>query len=619
LEVVPVSKVLGEHPKRLTAPKLSALQADDTLYTVLGMQPPGRIRITNDSIGHADAAASAALVGDFFRLALEMKSRPALVVCPEYSVPWEVLLKLLESGAGPERGKLWVLGCESLPLGQLTVYRERLGERVITIDEGEGGRPITTQRYRNPLVYLFRASSEVDGKEHLVMLVQYKTVVSGDEGNTEARGMLPGNAVYVFGTPPGEVRLMTLICSDVFDVQDKDILPYYDGLLLLHIQLNNNPRHALYKPYRAKVFGYAGRTELFCLNWAGDVVVVEEGGATIANWNNIGGSAWYSRSGQVDFSDAKVAENHSHGMYYTRARVLRAHALHLHYAPRVFFIESTKVFHHGVIAARTHLTGPRALCTYVWDAGQKTWLLADTKEKRPADGFSQMVASVSHGTCDMTDLENVYATGPVAVERALAISSGEFGPKPEWFEAANIDSMQVCEQEIVRRLTVTLDPDGADFRSRRMSSARALCQLREANFSWPHEVEFLKDGFSLAWSKAMPNRNVVTPDGKRHATVIFAGQLGDPRVVETIDHRARQTLCGHLPEPEHVLSEDEEREYRKRHFAQVPRLCVLYGTALGTVVYSNPLSTAIASPAGANAVDISIPAQRKRTDAGEQI
>lgn len=212
MEVVPVSNVLGEDPRRLLPPRLTALQADDALYTVLSLQPKGRIRITEGSIGHADAAAAAILAIDFFRLAMEAK--PDLLVSPEYSVPWEVLLQLLERGAGPERGKLWVLGCESLPLRQLTAYRERLGERVVIVDEGEEG-PITTQRYRNPLVYLFRTASEVDGAEHLVMLVQYKTVVSGDESNTEARGMLPGKAVYVFGHRPAEVHLMTEVAPVV--------------------------------------------------------------------------------------------------------------------------------------------------------------------------------------------------------------------------------------------------------------------------------------------------------------------------------------------------------------------------------------------------------------------
>jgi hypothetical protein len=612
MELVPISTALAQHAKRLRAPKLSALQADDTLYTVLCLQPPGRVRITDDAIGHSEVAEWCEQVGDFFRLVLDLESEPDLVVCPEYSVPWEALLQFLERGGRPQRGKLWALGCESLLLRQLDAYRERLGDRVIVIDEGEGPRPITTQRFRNPLVYLFVSPSDFDGGDHLVMLVQYKTEASGDAVNTEARGMLPGNAVYVFGQPPSEVRLMTLICSDVFGLRDKDIVAYYDGLLLLHIQLNNNPRHALYKPYRVKLFGYAGRTELLCLNWAADVVVVDERGGECAEWHNIGGSAWYSSSAQLDSSDATVSKNHAHGLYYTRARA--AHVLQLHYSARAFLIEATKVFHHGVIAPRTHLTGPRALSTYVWDAGASAWQVANEKRSQPADGFSELLARVGHGTCDMSDLENVYAVSPMHVERTLAISAGEFGPKLNWYHASNVDSMQLCEQEILRRLTVTLDPQGDEFRSRRMASARTICDLRQAAFQWPTEVEFLKDGFSLTWSEAAPNRNVVARDG-RFATVIYVGQLGDPGVVEKIDQRARQTL-GAVPEAEQLLSAEDERARRKKHLAQVARLCVLYGTATGTMVYSNPASTAIASPVGASAVDISVPAQRKPNTAG---
>lgn len=150
-----------------------------------------------------------------------------------------------------------------------------------------------------------------------------------------------------------------------------------------------------------------------------------------------------------------------------------------------------------------------------------------------------------------------------------------------------------------------------------MSSARALCELRTANFQWPREVKFLENGYSLTWTNALPNRNVVTPDGK-YATVIFAGHGGDPKALEKIDQRARQTLGGRIPEPEHVLSEDEERARRRLHYAQVPRLCVLYGTAAGAAIYTNPQSTTIALPAGASPVDISVPAPRKQDNGGAQ-
>lgn len=613
MDIVPVEQILSAHPMRLAHPRLAALQADDTLYTVLALQPEGRIRITDSSIGHADVAGAAEKIRAFLDLAMGMERKPDLVVCPEYSVPWEVLLQLIESGAGPQTGKLWVLGCESLPLGQLQAYRERLRDRAIIIDEGEAGAVITTQRYRNPLVYLFTTQSGLDATEHLVMLVQYKTATSGDRGNTESKGMLVGNTIYVFGRQPGEVRLITLICSDVFALTKEQIDAYYDGLLLLHIQLNNDPRHLLYKEYRPKLFAYGSdRTELLCLNWGAGVVSISGEEATELEWKNIGGSAWYLRPQGFDSSDRHVSENHKHGLYYTRYEPVRVHALQFHYAPCVFHLEVTKVFHHAVLKPKTHLIGPRALGAFHWVHNLKQWWPPEKVDDWPADGFSKLLAGACNGV-DLADLAGVYGQGPVDVERVLAISAGEFGPKENWYEAPNIDSVQLCQHEIVRRITVTLDPEGAAFRSSRLATAHTLAALRAAGHSWPKEVEFLRTGFKLRWSQAFPHRNVEANDGTL-ATVIYAGQFGDPVQLERIDQKARQTLAGHIPEPLKALSAEGLREHRKQHYAKVARLCILYSSGAAIKTFTSPMSAAINSPAGASHVDISVPAARHVAD-----
>lgn len=607
LNIVPVEAVLAAHPMQLAHPQLTVLQANDALYTVLALQPAGRIRVTDSSIGHADAASAAEKIKGFLELASAQERKPDLVVCPEYSVPWEVLLRLVESDVGPEVGKLWALGCESLPLGQLDSYRQRLGDKAVIIDQGEIGAVVTTQRYRNPLVYLFRARSGIDGAQRLVMLVQYKTTTSGDAENTEARGMLPGSSVYLFGRLPEEVRLMTLICSDVFGFTDDLLRTYYDGLLLLHVQLNNDPRHILYKQYRPRLFAYGDRTELLCLNWAAGVVVVAENGATHP-WDNIGGSAWYLRPQGLDVSDAHIVENHRQGLYYTRYEPIRAHALQFHYAERAFLLEATKVFHHGVDKPKSHLSGPRVIGTFHWSHESTKWLPPSLPEEEPVDGFSELLERVSNGV-DMTDLAAVYRSGPVDVERVLAISAGEFGPKENWYVAPNVDSMQLCQQEIVQRITVTLDPKGAVFRSKRMAAARTLAALRERGYPWPKQVEFLRGGFTLRWTQALPHRNVEATDGTR-ATVIYAGQVGDPTQLELLDRKARQTLAGRVPEPTRELSHEELREHTRQHYAQVPRLCIVYSSGVDIETYSSPLRAAINSPAGASPVDISVPAPR---------
>lgn len=616
MEIVPVEGVLAAHAMQLVHPKLTALQADDTLYTVLALQPEGRIRITDTGIGHADAANASEKMRGFFDLVLGMENNPDLVVCPEYSVPWEVLLQLIESGAGPQTGKLWVLGCESLRLGHLQAYRERLGDRAIVIDEGDAGAIITTQRYRNPLVYLFRTQSGLDGTERLVMLVQYKTATSGDAHNTEARGMLTGNAVYLFGRPPGEVRLATLICSDVFALTDEHIKTYYDGLLLIHVQMNNAPRHILYKQYRPQLFQCDGRTELFCLNWAAGIISVAGDGAADHPWNNIGGSAWYLRSPGFDYSDGTTAGNHKHGLYYTWYKPVHVHALQFHYGPRAFYLEVTKVFHHAVPKPKSHLVGPRALETFQWSQGASRWQSPATPEEEPSDGFSDLLGRVGAGV-DLTDLETIYAANPVNVERVLAISAGELGPNENWHDAPNVDSMQLCEHEIVRRVTVTLDPQGAGFRSNRIATALALAALRTDGYAWPMEVEFLRMGFRLRWSRAFPHRNVEAENGTL-ATVIYAGPLGDPAQLDRVDRRVRHTLAGPVPESLRELSAEEFREHRRQHFARVPRLCIVYSSGAHIKTHRSLLLASITSPAGASSVDISVPALRTAAEGSQE-
>jgi hypothetical protein len=614
LNIVSVETVLAKDPLKLVPPSLLALQASETLYTVLALQPQGRIQIDDNGIRNADAADVSEKIRRFFDLALEMPQMPDLLICPEYCVPWDVLLRLIESGAGPKPGKLWVLGCESLPLGQLQTYRERLGDRAVIIDEGETDAVITTQRYRNPLVYLFTTNSRLDEKQHLVMLVQYKTAPSGDQRNTEARGMLAGQDVYLFGTPPSEVRLMTLVCSDVFGLTDKEIKDYYDGLLLLHVQLNPNPRHTLYKQYRPRFFACGGRTELFCLNWAAGIAIVRADGGPDHAWNNIGGSAWYLRPTTFDCSDETIGTNHKQGFYYTWYKPLHVHALHLHYEPRVFHFVATKVFHHGVERPRSYLLGPRIQRTFHWSEANKEWAPSAKTEELPVDGFTELLAGAGTDV-SLEDLATVYAGSPIDVERVLAIAAGEFGPSANWYEPQNIDSMQLCEDEVVRRITVTIDPDARSFRSLRISAARQIAALRSTAFTWPSEVGCLQQGFTFGWSKDSPTRNVTAADGTL-ATAIYLGAVGDPDQLERLDQRARQTVAGHPPEPAKELSEEELREHRRAHFARVQRLCILYTHGADLRVYRSANAAPITSPAGSSPVDITVPAAPRSADAG---
>lgn len=612
MEIVPVEQRLKR--ERLDPPRLNALQADDSLYTVLAHQPPGRIRIALDSIGHADSVEAKQRTAAFLQLAAMAGSQPDLVVSPEYSVPWEALLEAIEQGVVPEEGKLWVLGCESLPLCGLDVVRQRLGERAIVLDDDVFPGARTTQQYRNPLVYVFLTKCSTDQSVRLVLLVQYKTEPSGDPENTEATGMLPGVYIYAFGTLPSEVRLITLICSDVFGFKQELIDQYYKGLLLLHIQLNKRPRHILYKKYRQELFAANSETELLCLNWADNVVSVDQNGGNEYQWENICGSAWYLCSPETNLSDEAILENHRHGIYYTRHESIRAHAFQFHYRPRVFLFQATKVFHHAIPKPRSIRTGPKALKTFVWAQDQNSWVEPRTSAELPDDGFSEQLKRVSAGGVTLDDLWDLYRTGPLAVERTMAITAGQFGVRADWHAPPRIDSMRLCEQEVVRRVTVIQDPapEATQFRSSRFASTRAVAELRKVGYAWPAAVEALRQGFTFNWSQKYPNRNVIANDGTL-ATVVHAGLIGAFQELDLLDQQVRRTLAGPPPEPERVLSQEQEKQFAQDHYAtRAERFCIVYADATGTKHFLSGRGTSFTRPGGQSAVDIGIPSFTRR-------
>lgn len=605
MEVVPVEEKLRS--VSLCHPTLNALQADDTLYTMLALQPEGKILITDSFIGNADAAEAKQRILLFIRQVGQ--TQPDVLVCPEYSVPWDALIESIEAGIAPQTGKLWVVGCESLPLTKLQEYRERLAPLAIVLDDDVSAKEKTTQQYRNPLTYVFKTRSEDGATERLVLLVQYKTAASGDPGNTEATGMLPGKYIYRFGRAPQEVRLMTLICSDVFSFSRELITQHYQGLLLLHIQLNNSPRHITYKRYRQELFEFGGDTEVLCLNWADNIISFhgDEKGGT--KWENIGGSAWYLRPPEMDISDEGIKENHRHGVYYTSHYPIRAHALQFHYRPRAFLLQSTKVIHHGIPKPRSTRAGPRALKTFIWSAANSSWSEAMEAAHLPDDGFKRLLDSVVIAPTDLSDVLSLYANGPATAERAMAVSAGEFGPKQTWYQPSNIDSMRLCEQEIVRRVTITQDPapEAVAFRSTRLGAVKFIAELRADGYAWPAPVEALRQGFNFHWSGNVPNRNVVAADGT-YATVIHAGMPGDLRILDVIDQRVRKTLAGPPPEPDRALSEEEEKTRLKRHFVtKAERLCILYSTATGPKHFVSTRTLSFTAPAVQSAVDYTVP------------
>lgn len=518
----------------LQYPTLEVLQATNNPYTALLVQPEAVVTVRDDYIRNADPGGARQL---FTSVAREARERAVeLLVTPEYSFPWESIEELLDSGSGPARGQLWVLGCESLALSDLGGLKQRFSQWAEVLHEPLR-QPFATARYLDPLVYLFTTQSLGSDLDRTVMIVQFKTAPSGDPGNIEATHMACGNDVYLFGRD-NEVRLLSLICSDAFAFTDELVDQHYDGVLLLHLQLNDSPRHETYMRYRRRLYDFdSDRTELICLNWAENITFDLEEGVANSKKKNISASAWHSKSMKLGTDDQHIERNHRKGLYYTRDREQRRHMLHFSYEPAAFLLQATKVRHHAVSAALSRRLGPKLTNVLRWDYDSLAW----AEDNGPAnDGFAAMIGDYSPR---VSFLAGWHAASPLSVERLACITSGEFGPLGKWFEAQNLTTVSLAARtEVVRRISVARDPDGKTYREQHVRTIDALSGIPAADLPLPVHMGDLLNGYQFNWDEANPHCNVLATQGGRPATLVYAGESPPRSCLNSLSARVKATV-----------------------------------------------------------------------------
>jgi hypothetical protein len=407
MNIKSVSEILKS--KGLAAPILNALIPNEYNYKALLMQPNGRIDAGADGVWNHDRKLAKKQFSAFLNDASQIQAD--LVVTPEYSMPWETLLETVKNDIVPAQGKLWALGCESIKLSELNELQKGLPPFVSLIYE-----PLeeNNDRFVSPLAYIFKAIQADDiGQVKTVILVQFKTFPMGDKDHFETNGMQQGSHVYQFGGNNGSLRFISLICSDVFVFDDPLAAAIYDRALILHIQLNQEPRNENFYGCRQRLLRFEGdETEILCLNWARNVLMYC--GEQITPWNNIAGSAWYLKSAKFDDRDETLNANHRRGLYYTWLKTLRAHALFFNYSPATFLLDVTKVAHIGVIGSTSRRRGPQLIRASVWDNEVGAWSEQDNLE----DEFSNAVNESGNAIDELT---RIAQNNPLGAERVLEL------------------------------------------------------------------------------------------------------------------------------------------------------------------------------------------------------
>lgn len=540
--------------RSLRNPSLDALNPNDQSYRALLLQPAGPILADNSRIGPLDLEFADKQATKFLELATGKGHH--LVVTPEYYLPIATLLKCAQGATFPAVGALWVLGCESMTPVQVEKFKVDCAGHCDVIFEEDTAAAIQGVYY-DPVAYCF-VTNDAEGKDRRVIILQFKTISSRDLHFFENKNLRCGNVIYQFKGTDEELSLATIICSDAFNVSPDEAVrrKLSRNATLLHIQLNPKPKHTGYMRYRVDTFSKnkdLNNCDIVCLNWAENMVQVDEPGGKSEAWKNESGSAWYISEHRCSSNDDEVENNEKCGLYFSR-HVNQRHVLHFHFGAAAFELTVAKVVHLGFRVHDNHL-GPKMDVRYTWRDDQQVWV---PNAENPDPGLSDLFALSSDVTSAFSSLKTVNSR--LQVERAIALSCGLSKCKETWFKAADLDACKLGEDEVVRRVTLALDRDEA-ARSARESSIKKVAALNKilATKKLPPQIHDLGGGGAqIMWRPDLPHVNVFK-DGKQPALVAYLGMDPSSETIKNVgdaafellrrennnDHKHRIAVCYH--------------------------------------------------------------------------
>ena len=572
--------------------RLTALEPRPEPYYALLCQAHGTIHASAARIGNSDSHAALPMYLAF--LADAVANHAQLAITPEYSVPWALIRQIItEGGPRPPKGSLWALGCESITPEELDTVRAAVSgtAAVRLIHEALEPQRIAQTVFLDPLVFVFWAV-DTAGTDVLCLLVQFKTVASGDPEHVELQSLCLGTTVYKFTAHAGDVSLLALICSDAFDFTNALVDAHCTNLLLVHIQLNQKPAHIDYSAYRSRLFSVASNNnvEVICLNWAANVLLED----SADNWNAIAGSAWYISPRGVTPTDTHVNQLHHGGLYYSIVGE-RWHSFYLNYAPHSLLLKKQPVFSAGpqVLAPRIP---PQVVDRRAWDPQQGAWTTA------PADdGFGTFLRQYGPLPAMLSEL---CSQDPLAVERALELLEGPEGNASDWFTLTQLSALKVAAEESLRRVTVSQETStarqGVTFRQRRARSAQAAATIPEQRLAWPTPTADLAGGFRYRWTADEPHSNVEPVVGGRPAALVYLGENPEADKLANVYAKLNKARQSHAATAAVVADADLSDAASLAR----DRLCVVYRHNHTLQFYRPPGYASIADPAGVHVDDI---------------
>ena len=594
MRIVDVEQLLAHNsdaggPLRMS--RLSALEPRPEPYFALLCQAHGTIHASNARIGNADSQAVLPEYRAFLNDAVA--SQAQLAITPEYSVPWALIREIIQGTPRPPKGSLWVLGCESITFRQLNTLRVTANGSagVCLVHESLQPQQIAQTAFVDPLVFVFWADDSA-GNDVLCLLVQFKTVPSRNPDHVELQSLCLGTSVYKFTARAGDISLLALICSDAFAFTNALVDEHCTNLLLVHIQLNQNPANIDFSAYRSRLFSVASNNnvEVICLNWAANVLIEE----SADTWNSIAGSAWYIAPRGVTPTDTHVNQLHRGGMYYSIVGG-RWHAFFLDYAPHSVLLRKQPVFAAGpqVLAPRVP---PHVVARRAWDPEQRAWISVNAD-----DGFGTFIQQYDplHAM-----LPQLCEQDPLGVERALELLEGPVGHASDWYTLKELSALKVADEESLRRVTVSQETNtarqGVAFRRRRARCAQTAATIPGQLLKWPTPVADLAVGFRFRWTNDEPHSNVEPVDGGRPAAFVYLGDNPEADTLANVYAKLKKARRIHA----FVTSDQAGIDPSDAVSLAQDRLCVVYKRNHTLMFYRPSEYASITDPAGLQLDDI---------------
>lgn len=540
--------------KGLKNPNFNVLKPDSSLYRTLMFQPLGNVQYGDYFVRNTNNENILKKFISFFDLSVSEKAD--LSITPEYSCPWRIILHLIKRNVLPEKGKLWVIGCESITPKELKqivdenneitwIYEEKLLENEIE------------DKFLDPVCYFFKTENS-SGNLSNVIVVQFKTLQMGGT-DFETNGLLRGEVSYILkSNEKNSVSLTTLICSESLNYRVEDLPPnIYLPYLILHIQMNNEPFHANFCNYRKNYYeNHFINKEFICLNWARNTLMLDR-------TFSYGGSAFYTKSDQLNIEDDRINKNHKYGLYYSFWQKAHAHVFFFHYDEFIFEFESTKVSQVDDPIQLRNNTGPRMIKTYKWDILNYWQESGEILDDLPSWCCKSDADPLDIDLFDVDSLDDVFLTffedlTPINKERLILLSTGEINSQ-DWYKPKEMKSLRIGPRdgrnELNTRLLFSQDKDESVNSIREAIFTRFKTLISEIiqKVEFPLCISDLANNCQLYYNPDYTisdplrkdygyNYNLYSIDKRNPASVAFVGHVSETSAKQVFDNMKKVFL-----------------------------------------------------------------------------